>query len=100
MADSIQSIQMKELLEEQYIYTAEAIDSLLQREREAAIERENALSEKISENDDCFDDMVTALNDLVDLEDIEDSEFTIRDVKNRVNLLTHALQTLREGIMD
>ena len=96
----ISSVKYQYIHEDQNLYLAEDIDALLERERAAAIEREEALKDLIQQNDDCFDDMCTALNDVVDLEELPRDTSTLRDLIDRANALTKSLQRLREGIMD
>ena len=96
----ISAVKYQNIHEDQELYLAGDVDALLERERTAAIEREDALKDLIQQNDDCFDDMCTALNDVVDLTDLSRDTSTLRDVLDRVNTLTRSLQRLREGIMD
>ena len=96
----ISSVKFQYIHEDQNLYLAEDIDALLERERATAIEREEALKDLIQQNDDCFDDMCTALNDVVDLTDLARDTSTLRDLIDRANVLTKSLQRLREGIMD
>ena len=96
----ISAVKYQDILEDQELYLAGDVDALLARERAAAIEREEALKDLIHQNDDCFDDMCTALNDVVDLTDLSRDTSTLRDLIDRTNVLTKSLQRLREGIMD
>lgn len=96
----ISSVKYQNIHEDQELYLAGDVDALLERERAAAIEREDSLKDLIQQNDDCFDDMCTALNDVVDLNTLSRDTSTLRDVIDRVNTLTASLQRLREGIMD
>lgn len=96
----ISAVTFRSILETDTLYKSADVDALLTREREAAITRENALKDLIQQNDDCFDDICTALNDVVDLEDLPSDTSTMLDVLNRVNLLTKCLKKVREGVMD
>lgn len=96
----ISAVTFQNILETDTLYKSADVDALLEREREAAITREEALKDLIQQNDDCFDDICTALNDVVGLEDLQSDTSTMIDVLNRVNLLTKCLKKVREGVMD
>lgn len=96
----VSALTMREIGEDKTLYTSAGVDALLTKERDAAIERENEIKELIEQNDDCFDDMCTALNDLADKAELPVESVTIREVASRCNLLLVALQRLREGILD
>lgn len=96
----ISAVTFQNILETDTLYKSADVDALLEREREAAITREEALKDLIQQNDDCFDDICTALNDVVGLEDLPSDTSTMIDVLNRVNLLTKCLKKVREGVMD
>jgi methylaspartate ammonia-lyase len=96
----VSALTIREIGEDKTLYTSAGVDALLTQERNAAIERENVIKELIEQNDDCFDDMCTALNDLADEEELPEEDVTIREIADRCNLMLRALQRLREGILD
>ena len=95
----VSAVAMRDIPETTPLYSASDIDTLLAKERELTVERENAIKTLIEENDDCFDDMCTALNPIAALDDVPEV-FTVRDLRERVNILTSCLKQLREGILD
>ena len=96
----VSALTMREIGEFQTLYTSAGVDALLTQERNAAIERENEIKSLIEQNDDCFDDMCTALNDLAELADLQLETVSVREVAQRLNVVTAALKRLREGILD
>ena len=96
----VSALTMREINEEQTLYTSAGVDALLAQERNAAIERENEIKSLIEQNDDCFDDMCTALNDLAEWADLPLETVSVREVAQRLNVVTAALKRLREGILD
>lgn len=101
--DVIASVKWGEMKESSNLYTSEAVDALLSNEREKTIQRENEIKDLIHDNDDVFDDMISALDPVVDLPDFNASAigtFTMIDLANRVNVITNVLKTLRQGLLD
>lgn len=104
MADNvIEAVKWGDINEQSEVYLKEAIDALIDREREAAIGREKEIKDLIGENDAVFDDMTTALDPVVELTDFDisaEGAYTVNDIANRMNILVHVLQRLRQGLLD
>lgn len=100
MAESvITEVTMSTIKESQTLYTARSIDALLKREKDAAVERENAIKALIKEQDDTFDDMCQALADVNPLEEIVDKIYTVDQLQERVNVLTRCLKSLYTALL-
>lgn len=101
--DVITSVKWGEMKESTNLYTSESVDALIAQERETTIQRENEIKELIHENDDIFDDMVSALDPVAELPDFVtggEGKYTVNELATRVNLLTNVLKTLRQGLLD
>lgn len=101
--DVITSVKWGEMKESTNLYTSESVDALIAKERETTIQRENEIKELIHDNDDIFDDMVSALDPVAELPDFVtggEGEYTVNELATRINLLTDVLKTLRQGLLD
>lgn len=90
---------MTQIKESETLYTARSVDALLQREREAAIERENSIKALIKDTDDTFDNMCQAIGPIAELGDLPANVYTTNDLYDRVNTLTNAIKSLYEALL-
>ena len=97
--DLIEAVTMSQIKESSKFYTSPSVDALLERERQAAIARENAIKDLISEQDDTFDDMSQSLSAVVNLDDLVKQIYTTNDLYERVNILTRCLKQLYNALL-
>ena len=98
-SELITECTMTTLKESEKLYPARSVDALLQREREAAIERENNIKALIKDTDDTFDNMCQAIGLIAELGDLPPNVYTTNELYARVNTLTSALKSLYEALL-
>ena len=91
--DPVVEVTISKIKESQTVYPARSVDALLTRERNLAVERENAIKGLIEDTDNTFDDLCQSLSDIASAPDLSPAtDYTMNELYARVNLLTSSLK--------
>lgn len=96
----INSVAWSDIKETDQLFRAPEIRLLLAQEQSKVDEKIQVVRELIEENDSALDDLCVALNGITELEDVDETEGTLRDTIKRVNVLTACFKNIYNSLLE